>query len=156
MNPQITIVFGMTLLGAGCAGVQHQTGESEPYGLVRIVKPTDYAVHLRSARLDGSRVSVGRDYRVKPGEHLVTIKVVEGATSVDNAFRDPPAVGGAFREPATFNDAFTEFERQQRQRSSVNVDERHGTYTTNSFSVEAGWRYELDGYSVKKTRLTTP
>jgi hypothetical protein len=152
---------GIALLVAGCAEFQHQTGLSEPHGVVRIVMPADPHTNFRVVKLDGLPVSVGREYRVRAGEHLVTVRVVESSV----LHYEPVTVGagdvvdqrGTLNIPASGASSVTgEHPFSGMQMLNVDVEDRRISYVTNSITVEAGWRYDLEGDTVSKAQINAP
>jgi hypothetical protein len=63
---------------AGCARFQHQASEPEPHGLINVAEYSSASRdHGAVARIDGIPVRAGREYRVVPGEHRVTVLFLE-------------------------------------------------------------------------------
>ena len=146
------------LLLAGCATFEHQTTEAEPHGTVVIKRGPDLPDQPVVERLDGLPVVIGREYRVKPGEHQVIIRMVERGVAVYKG----ASVGVG--QPSIPSPAIVTISESSKpalsgdqlfggtQPVQFNIEERRFTYVTNSLTVQVGWRYELDGESVAKTR----
>lgn len=152
------------MLLAGCAHFEPQTSELEPHGLVTVVEPLEYAGEAGVVkRLDGLPVRAGQTYRVKPGEHTVIVKFVE--TVVETSKPVTLFSLGTPRTEQPVNVQVSEFGRttvtgQQPfagiQPVNLSVESRRTLYLTNSLSVKAGWRYELDGDQVRTKQFSAP
>ena len=150
----------MAVLLAGCAHLQHQTSESEPHGLVTVVKTLDSPDELGVVQsLDGLPVSAGRGYRVRPGVHTVIVRFVE--TVIETSKPLSYGIGTPTEKPATVHVSEagrTSVTGQQpfsgMQPVNLSVESRHIRYITNSISVQAGGRYELEGE--RMTSLVLP
>ena len=162
MHIRRNIVIGLALLLAGCARFEHQTNESEPHGVVVVIAaPSDFPDSPVVKKLDGLAVRAGRTYRVKPGEHEVTIRMVERGVTTYKPMSVGAGHGG--EQPATLNmsqSGRSEVTGMQPnsgpQPVNINMEDRSVNYLKTSFSVEAGWRYELDGGNINKARIAAP
>lgn len=146
-----------SLLLTSCASFQHQTGELEPHGLVTIEKLEDFRDSRgRVKSLDGLPVTPGQSYRVKPGNHLVSVEftetVVETADPVSHTLFGSPSL----EEPAEVRiSPFGETSVTGQQPFSPGPQpvrlsvEHHRTRTRGiSLTVQAGRHYELNGSTV--------
>lgn len=131
-------------------------------------------------RLDGNRVAADREYRVKPGEHTVIIRFRDSlaesyaglglgsmpASQAELTLAQPSstsqsAVPGSLQtlvpEPGRAPGAGTTLLAPgQFQLLKLNMKAERASYFTNTFIVEPGWRYELDGSVVTKRRFAQP
>ena len=155
---------GMAMLLAGCAHFEPQTSELEPHGVVAVVKPLDFAGEAGVVKkLDGLAVRAGRTYRVKPGEHTVVVRFVETVIETSK-----PVTLFGIGTPSTEQAADVHVSESGKttvtgerpfsgmQPVNLSVETRRIRYTTNSISVQAGWRYELDGDRVTTTKFSAP
>jgi len=158
LNICLPLVVGLALLLAGCARFEHQTSQSEPHGLVMIVVDSGDMDIPVVTKLDDLPVSDGRVYRVKPGEHEVTIRFVQRGYETYQPMMI--GLGDAKVEPATVT--VPESGRPEAegvkpfttmQPVNLNIEDRRITYVTQTIKVEAGWRYELNGRDISKVKL---
>lgn len=168
MRRQVSILFvlGPALLVA-CARLQHQTGELEPHALVCLTgHPDPTGENGVVNKIDGLRVRAGREYRVTPGPHTITVLFVDAVVDVygpaeirvDIIGRTPPVspvnmhtsqdgkvttsgTGGPFTGP---------------QPVSLSRENRRVRYVDHTLSVQPGWRYELDGDNTMQRPLGPP
>jgi hypothetical protein len=160
------VIAGIAVLLAGCAHFEQQTGELEPHGLVVVVKPTDFVGEVGLVkRFDGLAVSAGKTYRVRPGEHTVVVQFVETmietsqpatATlfSVGTPLPEQPAnvhVSESGEATVTGQQPFPGM-----QMANLSIERRRVRYATNAISVQAGWRYELEGDRVTAKQSSAP
>lgn len=140
----------------GCAQFEHQTAQSEPHCLVRIANASDSGgAHGAVNKFDGRSVREGKEYRVTPGRHLVIIQYAEtvlanykplsiGMRSSEAVDVRVPTSGRASVSGVNPNSGM--------QPVNLSFEDRRLRYATNSITLEAGWRYELDGDNVTRTR----
>lgn len=158
------ISAGMALLLAGCAHFEPQTSELEPHGLVTVVKPLEYAGEAGVVKkLDGLAVRTGQTYRVRPGMHTVVVQFVDTGVEtskpvtlfgVGTAPKERAAdmhVSESGKMTVTGQQPFSGM-----QPATLSVETRRTRFITNSLSVQAGWRYELDGDRVTTARFLAP
>ena len=147
----------LTINFAGCASFDHQTLENEPHAVIHVVKENASSFdYWTVARIDGLPVRFRKVFRVRPGEHEIVVRVNEtitdsytglsaGASLSDN--RPNLNVDSSGRMTATGGSPFGGM-----QMANLNVESHRVSYHTNKITVEAGWTYELDGYSLTKTQ----
>ena len=154
----------MAALLAGCAHFEQQTSELEPHGLVTIVKPLDFSGEAGVVKkLDGLAVRAGQTYRVKPGEHTVIVQFVETGIETSKPVTllgvgNPPAepttdvhLSPSGQATVTGAQPFSGM-----QMANLTVETHRIRHVTNSISVQAGWRYELDGDRVTSHQFAAP
>ena len=155
------MVFG-ALLPVGCAQFDHQTTESEPHGLIAI-PARDIGPGLPYVKkIDGLAVTPGREYRVKLGVHQF---VASWASSEVNHYGGLKFGNESIPEPRpelnVSASGKTELTGagpgptsiQGPQMLKLNVESRRDNSLGDSVVVEAGWRYELNGYTVSRAPL---
>lgn len=155
------------LLTDGCASLQDQTRKDQPHAIVHFTPPFDTRSDLTViTRFDDLPVKTGRDYRVAPDEHRLTLRVA----TFDSALYSPAQFGVGTKQlaeerskseltvsPTGRLDANTApplFSGVQM--ANIRVDSRQILYATNIIILEAGRRYELEPNSVKITPLASP
>ncbi len=149
---------GVALMFAGCAQFQNQTAVSEPHGVVVVADQTDLPGETgRVKKLDGLPVKSGQNYRVRPGQHEVTIQFV--LTGVETS--RPFVVGAELSQPAVVDVSQSGQMSVSGQNPLggmqpviLNAETRNRFSVTNLITVEAGWLYELDGDHVTRRRVS--
>lgn len=129
----------------GCASFMHQIPSEEPHAVL-IIKhsASDTGAVLRSVRIDGRKVLfppwTERHYRVTPGDHTLAIEVERQETK-DNPYYGAQSVVMLLGAVAMKSSG-----------SSIQGGGPSRTYTvtsyshvTNTFAVEAGRTYILEG-----------
>lgn len=157
MKYRISMLLATTLLFTGCVHFHHQTSEDEPHALVVIAQDSGEREQPVVKKIDGLPVRPGGEYRVVSGEHQIIILIME---RFDETYG--PWVGSADPSSPTLNISQSDetelsggrpypFSPAQ-QSLNIRADGWVSRYVTNSITVEAGWRYVLDGERVSKTR----
>ena len=161
MQLRFGIFPAIMLLLSGCARFQHQTREAEPHAVVVIGVGAGRHDGAIVRRIDGLPVRPGREYRMTPGQHQLTLMVFE---EIDQTTRMGVHLGAkhAGAPPGTLvvpdsgepvlNDASPFPFRSTIRPLNVRTKGWLVSYTTNSVTVEAGCRYVLDGERTTKTR----
>jgi hypothetical protein len=159
MRSRITLLAGILALACGCARFEHQTAATEPHAVLRISPPpTESDLERRLIkRVDGLPVRAGNDYRVRPGTHQMVVQVLE---RFSQTYR-PYSAGGQTDGTASLNinerggvSAIEGNPFGGTEMVNINVDARRVYFITNTIVAEAGWRYDCDGYDIRKKRIT--
>jgi hypothetical protein len=152
------LAISAVLVFTGCASFQDQTSSAEPHGIVVVADQSDVPGDVgRVKKLDGLPVSAGRAYRVRPGRHEVTVQFV--LTGVE-ASRPLAVGGGDMPQPPVVVDVSQSGKMSVSESQPfggiqpviLNAETRSIVSVTNAITVEAGWRYELDGEHVTSSR----
>ena len=152
------------MLLAGCAHFEQQTGELEPHGLVVVVKPADFVGEVGLVkRLDGLAVNAGQTYRVKPGEHTVVVQFTEAVTETSKPVSllhigtpQPDQVADVHVSESGKATVTGQQPLSGMQMANLSIERRRVRYATNAISIQAGWRYELEGASVTAMQISAP
>lgn len=160
MNSFKLLSAGAMVALVGCAGFKDQTNLAEPHAIVLVTDQSDVPSETgRVKKFDGLPVNAGREYRVRPGRHEVTLQFVETGLVTSSPF----VVGAAIipTPPATLDVSQSGQMSVSGQNPLggmqpvvLNAESRRISYVTNTITVEAGWRYELDGEHVTKRRVS--
>lgn len=113
--------------------------------------------------MDGLPVRSGREYRLSPGQHELVVQVVEKTSETFRPYHAGVGSGGVHSGPVDGSANINVSETGQltatggnpfggAQMANLTVAGRRISYFTNTLSVETGWRYDFDGYEVKKIR----
>lgn len=132
MKFTVAVAVAVAVLLGGCVRFQHQTGPSEPHGLVIVINHSDFQGDYGMVKsLDGLPVRRGRPYRVKPGEHDVIVRNVETVTWVIEGDESAGVAPQA-------------------------VIRQLPVLTTNKIRIQAGGQYELEGVVVRQRNHEVP
>ncbi|HEY6168291.1 MAG TPA: hypothetical protein VI454_09650 [Verrucomicrobiae bacterium] len=164
---RLSLAIGLLLLAVGCTRLQHQTGELEPHALLLVVDTSRNGEDLGVVKkLDGLPVSAGGEYRLRPGVHVAVVQYVDRfatsykpeGISIGNAAAggSTPPVAVDVSETGKASVSGQPFVGGGPQAVNVSVADRRIRYVTNSFTVEAGSRYEMDGDRVTAMRVRAP
>ncbi|MBI3881670.1 MAG: hypothetical protein HY301_16600 [Verrucomicrobia bacterium] len=168
LKNRLVPVISLLLLAGGCARFEHQTGELEPHAMLLVVDTSDFGGDLGVVKkLDGLPVSAGGEYRLRPGAHVAIIQFVDRFAesykpasvtigSKPDAATSTPPVNLDVSETGKASVSGQSPVGGGMQMVNVNVANRRIRYLTNSITVEAGWRYELDGDKLRGVRLRAP
>lgn len=153
----IPVLLTLACAIAGCATLEHQTTQTEPHAVIRFTKPAVTSTNSRSVKLlDGAPPGRDKDYRITPGGHELVIEVTESSTEASRPF--VMGSGGPGSGVGT-----VDISQDGRVSSSglnpmvpmqpvnLRVDSRRTRSMTQRINVEAGWQYEHDGTSLRKT-----
>lgn len=164
MNPKsVAIVCLLCVCIIGCATFDHQTTEVEPHALITVVKPWEnQAGTLKS--LDGVRVNAGKTYRVRPGKHTVVLAIKEMVVETSRPMNfklfgsgvgpDKPAnVHISERGQATVSGVDPS---QHMQFVNLSYERQQIRLVTNSITVQAGGRYQLQGDQLTSKSQKSP
>jgi hypothetical protein len=141
---------------AGCAHFESQTLENEPHAVIHVVKVRGSSSEYGSSKIDGLPVRFHKIFRVRPGEHEVVVCLLETATdSYTGLTAGAPLWDSRANVNMSSSGQMTVTGIQPlggMQMANLNMESRQVSNYTNTISVEAGWTYELDGYSLTKTQ----
>jgi hypothetical protein len=136
-------ILGAAVILAGCAPFDHQPSTQEPHAVVSFAGVSDpFPDQPIVKSFDGHSVKVGREYRVQPGKHEWVCRVVD--VSIEAA--DSAIVLSTKKTEKSTTTVFV-------SGVATYSDVRQARYVTNTLTVEAGWRYEVDGNGVMKRLL---
>ncbi len=124
---------------AGCAHVDNQPSASEPFALVRFAAAPDAFPDQPVVKtFDGHSVKPDRDYRVKPGQYEVVCRMVLDTVQFSESEKVLSSnTSGKTTSVLVLGGGTMEHERRVR-------------FLTNTLTVLAGWRYEINGEQVSK------
>jgi hypothetical protein len=159
LNLVAALVSGALL--AGCTRFQHQASEPEPHGLIHVAKYSSASRdHGVVTSINGKTVRAGREYRVVPGEHRVTVLFVESEMKTYNTFGFS-LFGTAPAQPANesasaYGDVAasgTDGHSKWLQPATRTAEVLRTRYLDHTIAVQAGWHYDLDGDNVTRQPL---
>jgi hypothetical protein len=153
MNTKTIAIVGLgSVLFTGCATFDHQTAETEPHALITIVQPWENQAGTLK-KFDGMSVSAGKTYRVRPGKHTVVMAFKERSfeTYKPTSYH---LIGSGIGSERPANLHISESGQatvsgldpsQSMQSVNLSYERTQIRLATNSITVEAGVRYQLQG-----------
>lgn len=137
---------------AGCAGLKHQTLETEPHAVVRVIKSDESSFDYRHiSRIDGLPLRFQSTFRLRPGKHDVEVSVVQSTVSSYSGLSAGtginPAAANINVSPSGQTTVTGVNPFMGMQSATLNVESHQNYFITNQITLEAGVIYELDCYS---------
>jgi hypothetical protein len=148
---------------AGCASFKHQVPQTEPHAVIRFVQPPSYQNSRTVVLMDGVPPRYDQDYRVRPGGHDLVIEqtgISKGTgspmgmgISSNGPYRNSPGDYGTVNlsQDGSVSTSGTDPFATGGQFVNINVDSRTISRSNQHIEVQAGWRYEHDGFIFSKT-----